>query len=290
MSEPHPLVFLVDDMDLFGAATWNRRHMLLKRAVPVSAFIDEAEIQQVIDTPLLRRPYFSVLKDGVWADPDRVTRTECVNGHEITGLASPQGIRAALDQGGTLKLNQLEDWHKPTRDLVRELSARVPAEIKSYVFYTPRENTGMRPHRDGSHVLAVQLAGVKEWRLYATPELVNARAGLVDVEPDACTDQFTMEPGDVLYLPHGYPHAPHAHDQDSLHFTLTLTEPGPIDLVEALLETFREDSAGLIRQQVRMHVEDKAEAVAKAISLHADTVEEGRLLAAALGRMRRRIA
>ncbi|MGP3937989.1 JmjC domain-containing protein [Nonomuraea sp. KM88] len=239
---------------------------------------------------MLRRPYFSVLKEGVWADPDRVTRTECVNGYEITGLANAAGIRAALAEGGTVKLNQMEDWHKPSRDLVAELGKRIPAEVKSYVFFTPRQSRGTRPHRDASHVLVVQLAGIKEWRLYATPEFIGAESGLIDVQLDACTHRFTMEPGDLLYLPHGWPHVPHTHDQDSLHLTLTLTEPGPLDLVEALLATFREDNQGLMRQQARMYVEDKAEAVAKALSLHTQAVTDERILTAALSRMRRRIA
>lgn len=290
MSKSHPLVALLDDIDLFGDATWNKGHLLLKNAVPVSAFIDVTEFKQVVGMPLLRRPYFSVLKEGVWADPDRVTRTERVNGYEITGLANGAGIRAAMAQGGTVKLNQMEDWHKPSRDLANELGERIPAEVKVYVFFTPSQSRGTRPHRDAAHVLVVQLAGVKEWRLYAQPEHVSAQSGLIDVELDDCSHRFLMEPGDVLYLPHGWPHVPHTLDQDSFHLTLTLTEPGPLDLVEGLLETFREDSQGLLHQQVRMYVEDKAEAVAKALSLHAQAVSDERILAGALAGMRRRIA
>jgi hypothetical protein len=197
------LTRLIADADMLGPDNWNKQHVLVKQVVPVSAFIGEADIQRTINLPLLRRPYFSVLKQGVWANPEKVTRSRRVDGVEITGLADPAGIRDALKQGGTLKLNQLEDWHRPTRDLVREIEAILPAELKAYVFYTPQENTGMRPHRDGSHVLAVQLIGAKKWRLYATPDNVDSRPGLVETNPNDFSHEFFMEPGDVLYLPHG---------------------------------------------------------------------------------------
>nr|WP_164903456.1 cupin domain-containing protein [Nonomuraea polychroma] len=264
--------------------------MLLKEAVPVSALMNMSEFKQVIDMPLLRRPYFTVMKEGVAANPDLVTRTERVGGNEITGLANAAAIHAAMAQGATVKLNQMEDWHKPTRDLVAELSERIPAEIKAYVFFTPKESRGTRPHRDASHVIVVQLAGTKDWRLYAQPQHVSARSGLIDVDLDDCSHRFTMEPGDLLYLPHGWPHVPHTRDQDSLHMTLTLTEPTPMDLVEAMLETFREDCHDLMGQQSRLYVEDKAEAVAKALGHHAQDVPDERILTAALRRMRRRIA
>jgi len=290
MGKPHTLVALIDNIGLFGGATPNKQHVLLKGAVPVSAFMDMAEFKQVIDMPLLRRPYFTVMKEGVAADPELVTRTERPGGNEVAGLANAAGIHAAMTRGGTVKLNQMEDWHKPSRDLVAELGELIPAEIKSYVFFTPSQSRGTRPHRDASHVIVVQLAGVKDWRLYAQPEHVSARSGLIDVDLDDCSHRFTMEPGDLLYLPHGWPHVPHTRDQDSLHLTLTLTEPTPMDLVEALLETFREDGQDLMGQQSRLYVEDKAEAVAKALSRHVLAVPEERILAAALRRMRRRIA
>jgi ribosomal protein L16 Arg81 hydroxylase len=278
---------MVVETGMFGDDNWNKRHVLVKQAVPVSAFIGVDDIQRIIDMPLLRRPYFSVLKQGVWANVDKVTHTDRADGTEITGLATAAGIREALARGGTLKLNQLEDWHRPTRDLVREIEAIVPAELKSYIFYTPSENTGMRPHRDGSHVLAVQLVGAKKWRLYATPGRVDARAGLVDVDPGDYSHEFVMEPGDVLYLPHGYPHAASAQDEDSLHLTLTITEPGPLELVEALLETFAAEDR---HQLARLFVGDKPDAVAKALITHAQTVPADRLLSTALRQMRRRIA
>lgn len=286
----HPLTELVDQIGLFEGELWNKQHFLFKAAVPVDAFMSVQDFDEAIGRPLFRQPYFSVLKEGVWADPDRVTRIERFRGNEVTRLANAAGIRQAVAEGGTVKLNQMEDWHSPSRQLVNELEALLPAEIKSYVFFTPRRTRGTRPHRDAAHVLVVQLAGTKEWRLYARPEFISAEAGLVEVDIDDCSHRFTMEAGDVLYLPHGWPHVPLSHDDDSFHLTLTVTEPEPMDLVEALLATFRQDSVGLMGQQARLQVADKAEAVLKALSSHVQDVPADRVLATALANMRRRIA
>lgn len=288
VSNLHPLTRLVDKENILGEKNWNRRHVLLRNAVSVAKFVGEDEVQRIISMPLLRSPYFTVLKEGVWANPERVTRTEKFGDREVSGLADAVGIRQALEQGATLKLNQMEDWHQPTRALVREIEQRVPAELKAYMFYTPEDNTGMLPHRDGSHVLAVQIAGRKEWHLYENAGKAEGRPELV---PDAgeATHKFVMDPGDVLYLPHGYPHAATARDGNSLHLTLTITEPGPLDLVEAFLETFTEDHSYLMGKQREMVLEDKADATVNALTVHAGQVDVERLVHTALGRMRRRI-
>jgi len=289
-SSTHPLVELMHAEDLLGEANWNKRHVLLKNAIAVSEFLQEDELLAAIERPLLRKPYFSVFKEGVWVRPEKIARTRKLNGQTVEGLASAAGIRAALAEGCTLKLNQMEDWHQPTRSLVRQIEAMVPAEVKAYTFYTPADNTGMLPHRDGSHVIAVQISGKKIWRLYVTPEHIDARPGGVDVDPAGQTHEFVMEPGDVLYLPHGYPHAATtAQGAPSLHVTLTLTEPGPLELLQGLLETLQEDSSYLVREHHRFALTDKGAAVAGAITKHLKTVPSDRVIASALQGMRRRV-
>ncbi|RCG26478.1 hypothetical protein DQ384_28970 [Sphaerisporangium album] len=184
-----------------------------------------------------------------------------------------------------MKLNQLEDWHRPIRDLLREIEARVPAELKAYVFYTPCDNTGMLPHRDGSHVLALQVAGAKEWRIYDSPGDIDARPGLVDLDVDSHSHSFVMEPGDVLYLPHGYPHVASARGGTSLHLTLTITEPTPLDLIESLMNTFAPTATPATD---RMSPEEKTDVMIGELLRHLHSVEARTLVDTAVARMRDR--
>lgn len=152
---------LIDEVDLPGIY-WNKKHGIFKKASPVADLIDETEILDLLETGLLRWPYFTLLKEGQQPEIPAFTTTRQVAGRAVSGFADPVRIRALLAAGATLKMSQLEDWHAPLRDVLRQIEARLPAEVKTYVFYTPRDSTGMLPHRDGSHVFAVQISGAKE--------------------------------------------------------------------------------------------------------------------------------
>jgi hypothetical protein len=283
----HPLVRLIDDVDLLGSY-WNMKHGLFKQASPIQGLLDENAIQSILDAGLLRWPYFTLLKEGIQPPISAFTKTRYVMGESIRRFADPGKVRELLASGATMKLNQLEDWHLPTRNLMRDIEARFPAELKAYVFYTPRDNTGMLPHRDGSHVLAVQMAGAKEWRIYDRPDQVDARGGLVDLDVESHTHSFVTEPGDVLYLPHGYPHVATARSGTSLHLTLTITEPAPADLVDSLMVTLADHLDGLERSQILLP-QDKAEAVKKALLRQLESVDSATLVETALGLMRKRV-
>jgi ribosomal protein L16 Arg81 hydroxylase len=283
----HPLLRLIDDVDLLGSY-WNVKHGLFKQACPTEGLLDENAIQSILDVGLLRWPYFTLVKDGIQPAISAFTKTRYVMGESVRRFADPDKVRELLASGATMKLNQLEDWHLPIRNLMRDIEARIPAELKSYVFYTPKDNTGMLPHRDGSHVLAMQIAGAKEWRIYDGPDQVDARGGLLDIDPESHAHSFVTEPGDVLYLPHGYPHVATARSGTSLHLTLTITEPAPLDLVESLMATLADGLDGLERDQI-LSPEDKAEAVTKELLSQLQSLDPAVLVETAVGLMRKRV-
>lgn len=207
--------------------------LVLKKAVSTVGMPTIPDVLRLIQHSLLRRPYFALVQEGVKPPDSDVVASRRVAGAKVGGFIDPVRVRQHLDSGATLKLNQVEDWHAYIRSINHELNASFPSESKAYLFFTPAGKRGMLPHRDGSRVVAVQLEGAKEWHLYDAPENVSAEAGLdVDTSRELI---LLMEPGDLLYLPHGYAHAATAVGETSLHVTFTLTEPTPTDLVEAYL-------------------------------------------------------
>jgi ribosomal protein L16 Arg81 hydroxylase len=283
----HPLTRLIDEVDLPGTY-WNKKHGLFKQATSVEGLIDEPAIQGILDAGLLRWPYFTLLKEGYQPPRADFTAARSVSGRRVGGFADAEKVRSLLADGATMKISQLEDWHLPTRSLMREIEGVIPAELKAYVFYTPCDNTGMLPHRDGSHVLAVQIAGAKKWRIYDAPDQIDARSGL-DVDVDSQSHSFVMEPGDVLYLPHGFPHVATAQGGTSLHLTFTITEPTPLSLAESLVATFAE-RAQRIERDHGVALNDKADEVRKALLDHVSSVPAEDLIGTAVHQMRTRIA
>jgi ribosomal protein L16 Arg81 hydroxylase len=266
--------------ELLGES-WGVSHRVLKGAVDVSRLLTSADIDGWLDASLLKWPYFTLLKHGEQPPLTSYTSVRDVIGQKHGGFPDPAAIRRYLDQGASLKLNQPSDWHRPTRALARELEEFLPVAVASYVFWTPAEQRGMLPHRDAAHVVAIQLEGRKEWHLYAEPAQIGADAGL-DVNSSRPTHVFTMEPGDVLYLPHGWPHDAIAKDGASLHLTFTLTEPTPEDLVEALLQHFLEQEHDLVHRFHARPLEARTREVRAALLAQAKNLEGARWTQTAL--------
>ena len=287
MRTPHPLVRLVDEMDLANTY-WNSKHGLFKNAVPTDGLISEDDIQNMLDAGLLRWPYFTLPKQGKQPELSAFTATRKVAGQYVKGFADARKVRGLLADGATMKMSQLEDWHQPIRAVMDAIEQRLPAELKAYVFYTPCDNTGMLPHRDGSHVLALQLAGAKEWTIYDAPDQIDSRPGL-NVDPDSHSHTFVMEPGDVLYLPHGFPHVATARGGTSLHLTLTITEPTPAELVAAFLSTFGDElGAGMDDLMSPYDRQSLAAGVVAALCEHLESVDSRVLVDTAVATMRKR--
>ncbi|MYY04308.1 MULTISPECIES: cupin domain-containing protein [unclassified Streptomyces] len=231
--------------ELLGEATWGLRHHLARGAVDPSLLLSSADIEARLDASLLKWPYFTLLKSGESPPASSYTTVRDVIGHKVGGFPDPVAIRRLMAGGASLKLNQVADWHRPTRELARSLGEQTDCAANSYIFWTPGAQQGMLPHRDAAHVLAIQIEGRKEWHLHAAPGQIGAQAGL-DVDSSSPTHVFTMEPGDVLYLPHGWPHDAVALDGGSMHLTFTLTGPTPENLVDAVLRRFLDKEEDLV--------------------------------------------
>ncbi len=227
------LTDLLEDGGSLRTAYHASEPLVLRGAVALDGAPRISDVLALIDGSLLRRPYFSVLQEGLAPSDSELLATRTVSGTRVDGFIDSVAVGKHLADGATLKLNQVEDWQPYIRELNDALNAVFPAESKGFLFYTPAGKRGMLPHRDGSRVIAVQIEGAKEWHLYDTPPESAASAGL---DVDTSKEQVVvMEPGDLLYLPHGTGHAATAIDRTSLHMTFTLTEPFPSALVQAFV-------------------------------------------------------
>ncbi|MGW7264856.1 JmjC domain-containing protein [Streptomyces sp. NPDC054842] len=273
---------------LFGDAVWGVSHHVEKQALDPAGLLTGERIRRLLDASLLKWPYFTLLKHGEVPTVSSYTRQRDVIGHKVAGFADAPAVDRHMAGGASLKLNQVGDWHRPTRDIARQLEELLPVAVNSYVFWTPEESRGMLPHRDAAHVLVVQLEGRKEWHLYAAPEQIGASAGL-DVDAARPSHVFTLEPGDVMYLPHGWPHDATARGGDSLHLTFTLTEPTPEDLVDAFLRRFLEDEQDLVHHFHTRPLAARTSEVRAALSRQAKTLDDAHWGRTALETMREAI-
>lgn len=235
---------LVGDVPTFMSEVWRRRPVRYRASDDITSLITEEEIWDYVECGLLVRPYFVAFNEGVRSALSDITKTRSVVGHDMPGYINAAQVKAEFDDGATFKFNQPEHWLPRFHDLVAGLAPDFEAELETYVFLSPPDRTAITTHMDGSHVFVLQVSGRKDWTV-----------GLLDDDTLSVSDRYrgkpltdenslrvTLEPGDVLYMPHGSPHHATARDGNSIHVAVTIEEPTPHNLAEVMLAKVVSDS------------------------------------------------
>ncbi|QBY01815.1 hypothetical protein E2K80_14680 [Rhodophyticola sp. CCM32] len=139
-----------------------------------------------------------------------------------SGYIDPVRVARLFDDGATVILSGLHDRLPQLGQFCRALENVISSRVQTNIYMTPTQSQGFNPHYDSHDVLVLQIEGTKEWRIYDTPvELPMNSQGFNphDVPIGEETDRFTLEPGDMCYIPRGVAHDAVATDQTSLHIT-----------------------------------------------------------------------
>ena len=141
--------------------------------------------------------------------------------------------------GATIIFPQLNLAVEELANFCRTLEFELSCKVQTNVYLTPQNSQGFKTHYDDHDVFILQVHGKKNWNLYQQAvekpfrgEPFNSSehaAGKLDLN-------FTMEPGDCLYIPRGYTHdATNVGDQPSLHITVGLLVKKWADLMLEVL-------------------------------------------------------
>jgi hypothetical protein len=165
--------------------------------------------QQLIDSGTLSSAHFDFVREG-----------DLVQGLSRTRLEGAVA-RRALRKRCTVLLRNLERVWPGTRDLAVGLSSELEEEVQVNAYLTPGDEVGLPRHADHHDVIVLQLHGSKQWQV-----LDGAGESVVEV---------SLVPGDLLYVPRGWPHEVRA-DSLSLHLTIGLLGPGREELHHPALD------------------------------------------------------
>jgi len=127
-----------------------------------------------------------------------------------------------FSEGATLILSQLQE-KSSLKILCNDLSKDFGQRFQTNIYYTPKNGRqGFKIHHDTHDVFILQIAGSKKWSIYESP----IQLAIKDQEfkpdthiPGKLIDEFTMNQGDMLYIPRGLMHAAKTTDQKSIHIT-----------------------------------------------------------------------
>jgi hypothetical protein len=201
-------------------------------------------VERLVCSGGLREPAFRLVKEG-----GRIGRSEYASDlnwrpEAFTGVADPERVAAAFEQGATIVLQALHLNWAPVARFCRELEADLghPAQANSY--YTPRRSQGFAVHHDTHDVFVLQVAGEKHWRIYEPAlelPLKRQRYSSDLGEPRAPVLELTLRAGDTLYLPRGWLHDALTSETDSLHLTVGVNVHTWLDAFRAALDECEDD-------------------------------------------------
>lgn len=140
-----------------------------------------------------------------------------------------------LRSGATLAINDLHHIDTMSSQLVQQIEEALQLQSEAVAFITPAGNPGFKPHTDELGVVVVQTSGTKDWLVWATLKGSDRGSEYHDLdnlgEP---VIRVTLEPGDVLVLPHGTPHAAAATHELSTHISFGLR---PLSVNQKIIAT-----------------------------------------------------
>lgn len=212
----------VGDKDVFYRDHFDRQPMV--RPGAASAYLSQLpglhDLDDLLALESAPPSYLRVSKGGKGVPIQAYTRT-VDRGAGHAPAIDPAKVYELFRSGGTVTWNSLDHILPASRRLAgvfgREL--RCPTEVA--LFMTPAGHDGFAPHQDSIDVFVLQVEGVKSWRVWDRSELSRgSEASYTLEELGEPALEVLLRPGDVLYIPHGTPHAATARGQIAMHLSV----------------------------------------------------------------------
>ncbi|MFF5293032.1 JmjC domain-containing protein [Paractinoplanes globisporus] len=185
-------------------------------------------INGYLDTGTAPAEQLIVIKDGA-ALHSRAYTTD--------GYLDPGKIAKWRSRGYTVQLRNLHRWCPAVHAMCSAIQNETGYGCYATGFVTPAGGQGLHHHWDQNMGLVYQLAGRKTWQIWEpgveephreqfasnTSPGSDVLERMTSMRPDF---EFDLEPGQILVLPRGWMHNPHARGQaeESVHVTFVARE------------------------------------------------------------------
>jgi hypothetical protein len=215
---------VVGDEEEFFRAYFNKRVLYRPRGISGDPreVLSIADLDDMVHQEGMRSSLVRMLGNGVPATGDQLTsqlemRRE---GKTIDDAVDPAKIYAHFRAGKTLIHGGLNHTRPNLRALAHSMTDRIAAKSEAVAFLTPAGQRGA-VHSDPTDDYVIQLEGTKRWQIWPVPQVRRPGEDKDSFPslPDPDLD-LTLQPGDVLYIPHSTPHRAGAEGRVSLHLTV----------------------------------------------------------------------
>ena len=212
----------------FFADYWERKPLLVAREQReyFASLLTLDDIDRVISTYGLFHPDISITNKARNVRVEEYTYP--------TGLVDVARLYQQFADGGTIILPQLHNRLPALAQLCRSMEREMSIRFQTNIYFTPSNAQGFKAHFDSHDVFVLQIHGNKRWALYDTPVELPFRGQAFDPEttkPGNVSMEFTLRPGDMVYIPRGVMHDANTGEGESLHITLGVLNTSWTDLL-----------------------------------------------------------
>jgi len=221
----------------FLSRYWEKEPLIISRGDP-DYYSGLFSIKD-FDEAITRDPAYVKMANAA-ANKNASYKTEATRGLE--------GFLAAMRDGGTLVLDQLHNKDPNLGLLCRVLATEFSHRFQTNLYLTPPGGRGFTPHWDNHDVFILQMEGFKHWKIEKERRASPKKSEPMGDEGRELRGEihtFTINQGDIVYIPRGFVHAAECGSEPSLHITLGVTGMYWEDLMHSLIRAMAQRDENL---------------------------------------------
>ena len=164
-----------------------------------------------INDTLLPSVAFRLVRDGAPLPMKAYTKKFGASRDDPIRVADPALVFDHFAEGATIILESMHNYSVPIRDFCRDLESELRRGTQVNAYITPPGARGFATHVDSHDVFVVQVHGTKHWLVHDASDPEGEEAPRIE---------RTLQVGDCLYIPKGYPHSARTGESASAHLTI----------------------------------------------------------------------
>jgi ribosomal protein L16 Arg81 hydroxylase len=225
-------------------------------------FLTTAELMDDLRYSLITSDYLTVFREGALVSPTGLTTSRQVLDKRVSGMIEAQPVMDLYAAGSTLQFRYIDHWKLPVREFLSHHGQFPGAETLASVFAVPPHTRPLEAHTEGAHLFIAQLDGRQDIMVGDPGQGASPAPAFLPLE-GMQTQRYTVTPGDLLHVPHGWPYYEETADEASLHLAISVKYPGAKELTGALSKILLEgiESSAVFRSHHRMPPAEKSQQV-----------------------------